>query len=425
MHAPRRQLIGDARRLGRDTSRGMRAVQMAAAQAGRAAVAPRLRGRPRIARDAARRHDRRSRARPCRRAPGRSRLAGSCPGAPCRAPCRTGRRRDAPRPPCHDGRITSSMTALALAVCAVHGPLRVRLTSSVMPPAGRLSRQPLRRVAEPPRATARARIARLLASSTPSPSRSWLATEAEPRFRRSRSAHLGSPELPLARAAAPPGGGRGAVARDDRRPDPAVAAQAQRPVHDGQLRRPHDHRHRHVRVPAHDLSRSWRGPSRSRSPGRCRAAGARSGGSIPSGCAHADRGCRGLRRASPGWPDRRLRRRAIPTTSSTAGNTFPNSRARASTAVAEYFDARPVRCRRRRRRALEARGARRACQPTRQAAAHRHGVRRVRASTSARLPGIKAAARLPSGTSPRSTARRARSWSKASAGRAGSPSTTC
>ena len=43
-------------------------------------------------------------------------------------------------------------------------------------------------------------------------------------------------------AAAPAGRRRGALARNVRRPGAAVAAQAQRPVHDGEFRRPDDHR---------------------------------------------------------------------------------------------------------------------------------------------------------------------------------------
>ena len=65
-------------------------------------------------------------------------------------------------------------------------------------------------------------------------------------------------------AAAPPGARGGAVARDVRRADPAVAVQVRRSADDGELRRRDDHRHGHRRVPVDDVPEPRRhGRSRS------------------------------------------------------------------------------------------------------------------------------------------------------------------
>ncbi len=69
-------------------------------------------------------------------------------------------------------------------------------------------------------------------------------------------ARLGPLEFLLAGSAAPAGGRGADVAGDDRHADPAVAVQIRHADDDGQFRRPDDHRRRHRRVPADDLSRS-------------------------------------------------------------------------------------------------------------------------------------------------------------------------
>ncbi len=62
--------------------------------------------------------------------------------------------------------------------------------------------------------------------------------------------HLGAAQFHLAGFAAPPAHIGGALARCHRRPDPAVAVQARRSLDDGDFRRRDDHRPRQLLVPA-------------------------------------------------------------------------------------------------------------------------------------------------------------------------------
>ncbi len=142
------------------------------------------------------------------------------------------------------------------------------------------------------------------------------------------SVGLGHPEFLLARAHPPAGRRRRAVAGADDGVGAALRPQIPRADDDGELRRPHDHRHRHRQLPVHDLSGV--ALDRGAVPHRAGAAGGvhvarRSVPRPPAGCgsgaaglrrraygggdASADAAVRGVLRRQPGVVLRALRRR--------------------------------------------------------------------------------------------------------------------
>ena len=242
----------------------------------------------------------------------------------------------------------------------------------------------------------------------------------------SRGAYLltwGLLNCAVSAAAAPPGGRGRAVARPAHRADPAVAVQARGAADDGELRRPDDHRRRHLRVPDEHLSPARHARWRSRSRCSLTALGPDLVTSIRCGCGGAMRSPARCR-ASAAWSRCRSPCRTIRGRSSTARTTCRNSRARASTAISDLIDRAacwspmPAVSER-----LAVGAADDACS-RRQAAAHHHGVRRVelRHPAAARRQG---AGRLRRAFPVRSTASSARCWWKARAARAGTPNTTC
>ena len=192
-------------------------------------------------------------------------------------------------------------------------------------------------------------------------------------------ADLGAVELRVAGGAAAAAPGGSDLARPDRRADPAVAVQARRPADDGDVCRRDDHRHRYLHVPADGLP----GPGlegRSRDHRRLgRAGGALARRSVPR--RPADRAGRspGLLRG-PCLPvvfrADRPGARILAARLRLQVHAFGRGRGRRSDDARRHRG----RClcgdqaRRRRRRHLSA---------GRKTAAHRHGFRRVRASTPA------------------------------------------